>query len=133
MRETIISMQFSEFTSLLQGMKVIELYSPQKTPYRVIRCRKSTCWIRILRLSVIFCVLLTRLRSDAIPSLCLRFKSVTNPFQVPSLEWEKNGICMGFGRDLQGRCIGTTMLIFGGKAPFLDIALSEFIQPHDIQ
>ena len=34
----------------------------------------------------------------------LRYKSVPNPFQVRFIGWEKNGSCMGFGRDLLGSC-----------------------------
>ena len=36
-------------------------------------------------------------------SLLIRFKSVPNSMHVRSLEWEKNGICIGFARELQGR------------------------------
>ena len=35
-------------------------------------------------------------------SLLIRFKSVPNSLQVRSLEWEKNGICIGFARELHG-------------------------------
>ena len=35
-------------------------------------------------------------------SLFLRFKAVPNSLQVRSLEWEKNGICIGFARELHG-------------------------------
>ena len=37
-----------------------------------------------------------------IPPLYLRFKAVSKPFQLRSLEWVKNGIYMGVTRDLHG-------------------------------
>ena len=37
------------------------------------------------------------------PSLFLRYKSVPKSVKVRFIEWEKNGSCTDFGRDLQGR------------------------------
>ena len=37
------------------------------------------------------------------PSLLLRFNSAPNSMEVRFIEWEKNGSCTDFGRDLQGR------------------------------
>ena len=38
----------------------------------------------------------------ALPSLQVRFKSVPNPIQVRSQEWDLHGICKGGRRELQG-------------------------------
>ncbi len=48
-------------------------------------------------------IILFKLRyAFVLPPLFLRFKSVSKPFQVRSLEWAKNGTYMGVTRDLHG-------------------------------
>ena len=38
------------------------------------------------------------------PPLCLRSKSVVNPFQVRSYEWEENGTYIGVTREEHRSC-----------------------------
>ena len=59
--------------------------------WRLILKKKFTCGLSSLCFSFVS------------GSLLIRFKSVPNSLQVRSLEWTKNGICIGFARELQGR------------------------------
>ena len=47
----------------------------------------------------------------ASPSLFLRFKSASNPLQIRSLEWAKNGTYKGFARELHRNCERGTEII----------------------
>ena len=40
------------------------------------------------------------------PSLQVRYTSVTKPFQVRFLEWEENGTYIGLAWEEEGSCIG---------------------------
>ena len=55
--------------------------------------------------------------------LCLRFRSVILPFQIRFKSLPKNESKMGFGRDLQGNCIG---LAWGFKIPYKRIFVACF-------
>ena len=59
-------------------------------------CRKNFCFFTFIPFSCIY-------SNTVSPSLLLRFNSAPNSMEVRFIEWEKNGSCTDFGRDLQGR------------------------------
>ena len=51
--------------------------------------------------------------SSSLALLHLRSSFASKPLQIRFIEWAKNGSCIEFGRDLQGRCIDVN--IFNAK------------------
>jgi len=67
--------------------------------------KKNSLVISTLQFRGIYIVVLFFLFcSSSLALLHLRSSFASKPFQVRFIEWAKNGSCIEFGRDLQGRC-----------------------------